>query len=347
MNISLICFSPSGSQVMEQLCDAFQGQGHTVFPATKSAGLPHSLTQPLKEWCKEQFAQADALLFIGAAGIAVRTIAPFVTDKKTDPAVIVIDELGKFAISLLSGHWGGANALARECAEILHCIPVITTATDLNGRFAVDTYAKTHQMALHHWQAAKAVSAALLRGEPVGFYSDYPIEGALPEGLLPCQSDKGTDKSPAAGIAITIRKACRPFAQTAVLVPKTIILGLGCKKGRSKEDIDQAVSEALALAGLYPDCLRLAASIDLKAAEPGILEFCRKRRLPFVTYSGEELAAVQGDFSPSAFVSQVTGVDNVCERSAIRAGGAGLLLKKQKANGVTVAFAYTKESVKF
>ncbi len=139
-----------------------------------------------KEWAGKQFESADGIIFIGATGIAVRSIAPYVASKKTDPAVLVTDECGKFVISLLSGHLGGANELALQAAEALHAVPIVTTATDLEGKFAVDVFAKKNNCHIFRMKEAKEVSAALLAGEKVGFYSEFPWEGELPDGLVNC-----------------------------------------------------------------------------------------------------------------------------------------------------------------
>ena len=133
----------------------------------------------LKNGQEEDFEDCDAIVFIGACGIAVRSIAPFVKSKKIDPAVVVVDEQGQFAISLLSGHIGGANELTEEIAEILRAQSVITTATDLNDKFAVDVFAKKNGCFISDMELAKEISAALLAGKEVGFASDFPWIGEI------------------------------------------------------------------------------------------------------------------------------------------------------------------------
>jgi cobalt-precorrin 5A hydrolase len=146
----------------------------------------------------------------------------------------VVDECGKFVISLLSGHLGGANALALKTAEILGAEPVVTTATDLHDRFAVDVFAKNNHCAIFNMKAAKEVSAAILAGESVGFYSEFPWAGSLPRGLKVCTpEDSG---KPEAGIAVTVHRACLPFTSTVQIVPKAVVLGLGCKKDKEAEN---------------------------------------------------------------------------------------------------------------
>lgn len=180
MRISIICFSLTGYMTAEDLQKDLQGKGYTAEIYKKSKYLDDSIAESTGIWAGRHFETDDAIIFVGACGIAVRSIAPYVASKKSDPAVLVIDECGKFVISLLSGHLGGANELTLEVAELLGAVPVVTTATDLHHRFAVDVFAKKNCCGIQNMKAAKEVSAALLAGEPVGFYSEFPWTGKLP-----------------------------------------------------------------------------------------------------------------------------------------------------------------------
>ena len=235
MKISMICYTLTGQQTGEKLKKGLEKEGNIVSLFTKSKYIPDSIKGSCGKWTGEQFETADSIIFIGAAGIAVRSIAPFIQSKKKDPAVLVVDELGKFVISLLSGHLGGANELACLAADILQAIHVVTTATDLEGKFAVDVFAKKNNCHIFRMKEAKEVSAALLAGEKVGFYSEFPWEGELPEGLIWCQKTgislseiqyetvDGTPL-PEVGIAVTVHKSCHPFASTTHVVPPAAAL---------------------------------------------------------------------------------------------------------------------------
>ena len=168
MKVALICFSLTGQQTGERLCRGLEAAGMTAELDKKSKYLLDSIQISTSAWAGEKFSDSDALIFIGATGIAVRSIAPYVASKKSDPAVLVVDECGKFVISLLSGHLGGANELALKTAEILEAIPVVTTATDLHHRFAVDVFAKKNHLYFTEREAAKQISAAVLDGKQVG-----------------------------------------------------------------------------------------------------------------------------------------------------------------------------------
>lgn len=362
MKTAILCFSLTGYRTGQRLMEGMEALGWTVRLDARSRYLPDSIEISHQEWTKMQFQEADAIVFIGACGIAVRSIAPFVKSKKTDPAVLVIDECGKFVISLLSGHLGGANELALQAGGILGAQPVVTTATDLHGCFAVDVFARKNGCGIFHMKAAKEVSAALLAGEPVGFYTDYPYEGKLPEGLVPCDA-KGSPLSeekllgkveaapvpgPKIGIAVTIYKEVLPFLSTVQVVPKTAVLGMGCKKGKEPEAVREAAENCINHTGIYREAVASIASVDLKKDEPGMLSLGEAWKIPFETFTGEELNAVPGEFTPSSFVRQVTGVDNVCERSAVLASGQGRLIQKKTGGcGVTTALAVRNWRIRF
>ena len=348
MNIAIICFSMTGLETGEKLQKALTEAGEQVTLSKKSRYLPDPVTVSTSQWAGEQFHSGkDGVIFIGACGIAVRSIAPHIVGKKTDPAVLVIDECGNFVISLLSGHLGGANALALRCAGYLGATPVVTTATDLHSRFAVDVFAKKNGCAIFHMKAAREASAALLAGEKIGFYSEFPWEGELPEGLVLCDRDGGP-LCPETGIAVTIHKDCLPFSNTVHVVPPSAVLGMGCRRGKDAGAIREAAEECLREADIYKEALCAIASIDLKKEEPGLLALSEAWKLPFQTFTEEELKAVKGEFTPSKFVRKITGVDNVCERSAVLAGGQGTLIRKKTGrDGVTTALAAGNRRIYF
>lgn len=355
----------------------------------KCSSLPEiSEEKTLTECVGEWFGQADALVFLSAAGIAVRSIAPHIRHKSMDPAVVVVDETGKYSISLLSGHHGGANELAEEIAGLLGAEAVITTATDREKKFAVDVFAKRNNLKITDWELAKKISAEVLEGRKVYFSSQLPLEGKVPEELEICRTWEAIVEKPAEmltegvktvqpeeasgnrqlGIWISNGRKCEPplentdfqwqkvqasfwdsmdDAEILQLIPRNIYLGIGCKKKTPAEKVQAAVTAALEKAGILPEAVACAASIDLKKEEPGLLAFCEENKFPFRTFSAEELRAVKGSRSTSDFVEQVTGVDNVCERSALAASKGTLLLEKQVYEGVTVAIAEKEEKVRF
>lgn len=336
MKIAMIAFTARGLALGERLAEWLRGQGATVW---LTQGFGYEKHPPLRIWAKDAMARSDGLIFIGATGIAVRAIAPNLRGKREDPAVVVVDEAGRFAISLLSGHTGGANQLAEWVAQAIGAQPVITTATDGRGLFAVDVWAKAHNLALVNPEAVKDVSAALLAGESVGVTSDFPVKGALPQGIT-------NDKTAQIGLYIGLDTQKQPYATTLSALPRVLVLGIGCRKGVSREVLQGQVDIALTQIGSNPKAVCAMHTIDRKAEEPGLLALCAASGWPLRTFSAETLRAVPGAFTASQLVEDTVGVDNVCERAAVATGGR-LLLEKQAGNGMTVAIAALPYTVSF
>ena len=320
---------------MTPSCIAFTDRGKALADALVSAlgGVAARCGEPmrLKEWTAAHFQTGNALVFVGAAGIAVRAVAPYLRDKTTDPAVVVVDEGGRFAIPILSGHLGGANDLARSIAKVCGAIPVVTTATDINGVFAVDEWAKRQNCAILDPDKIRIISRRLLAGDTVRVCSDWPIQGDPPAGVT-VTKDKDCD------ICLSVHRT-EENETTLRLVPRIAVLGVGCKRETDRETIEAALTAALDSSGLCPEAICGAATIDLKKDEPGLLAFCAAHDWPLTVCTAEQLRQTAGEFSHSDFVEQVTGVDNVCERAAVLAAGGPLFWKKHSDNGVTLAVA--------
>ena len=327
MRAAIIAFTRRGAVLGRTLADALEATLHV--PARFAPEVGAAAYDSLEGWTAKAWTEADALIFVGAAGIAVRAIAPHVKDKFTDPAVVSVDEAGRFVIPLLSGHVGGANELAIKVAALTVGQAAVSTATDVNGLFAVDVWARERDMVITDRVLAKEVSAALLEGKPVGFVSDFGHP--CPEGL--------TEDHAELGVWVTYRKGKGPFSRTLRLAPKGLVLGIGCRRGTPMETIQAAADEAMS--GYEAQAMAQVATIDLKENESGLLAFCAAHNLPLSVFSAVELEQAEGTFTPSAFVAHITGVDNVCERAAVCAGGT-ILVPKQAKNGVTVAVAGRK-----
>ena len=342
MIIHIVSYTGKGAGTAARIVAFLQAEGHTCRCFALPKYCPQDaepLTQDVVQWAEVGFRDAAALVFCCATGIAVRAIAPWVSNKTEDPAVIVADERGLFVIPLLSGHLGGANELAQAIAKHIGGTPVITTATDLNGAFAVDIFAKKNHLRIEDISLAKAVSAALLAGQQVGFQTDLPCAGLWPEGL----TEKVTDL----GICVTSEPDKAPFARTLRLFPLRYAAGLGCRRGKSMEAVEAFLLQQLRDSGATIRELRCVGSIDLKKNEPGLVLLCQKYRLPFQTYSAAQLSAVPGVFSGSAFVKAKTGVDSVCERAAVLTSGGKLVRHKTAADGMTFALAEYEEAIRF
>lgn len=386
MKLAVISFTVNGTRLNRKLCAALSEELKTNAaardeisilgyvkskqpPVLEEAGKqPECMVwqRPLNDWAREMFASMDALIFIGATGIAVRAIAPLVQDKFYDPAVLVMDELGQFCIPLLSGHVGGANELAETISQLTGSQAVITTATDVNHQFAVDVFARKNGLKIADRELAKEISAELLTGRKVGFFTDFLWNGTLPKGLCEGQfcdrniritintnslkgslkkraKKEGYDTETGAQQKETDRSETYSREKDILrLVPPVIILGIGCRKGTPAGQIQAAIHQLLKEQNLHPLSIAAIATIDLKKEEPGLLAVAEALQTPVICYSSEELAAVPGDFAESAFVKQITGVGNVCERAALKAArerGGYLVCHKTVYDGVTVAAA--------
>lgn len=338
MNLALFAYSRQGCETARRIRSCFpeaEIRSYTMEKFGQPDFLP--LEKPAQPFYSGLFHWAELMIFVGACGIAVREIAPHVESKQTDPAVLSVDELGQFVIPLLSGHIGGANGFARQLAEKIGATAVVTTATDINHRFSVDDWAARNHFAIDSMKAAKAISAGILEGD-LPLCSDFPIEGALPGGVV--RGDRGN-----LGIALTYRTE-EPFGETLRLVPQVLHLGIGCRKGIAEEAVLAAIDQVLWEHHIDRRAVKSCASIDLKANEAGLLAACQRYGWPITFYSAEELRKLEGDFTPSSFVKSITGVENVCERSALMSADR-LIVKKTAIHGVTVAVAAEKLEVHF
>ena len=322
MTVELISFTENGGRLAAALAAGLERSGHRATCTRKG--------ERAEEWTAAAFRRAEALIFVGAAGIAVRSVAPHLVSKARDPAVVVVDELGRFAVPILSGHLGGANDLARKIAGACGAQAIITTATDVRGLFPVDQWARIQGLRVEEAAKIKMVSAKVLAGETIRLHSDFPISGTPPQGVE--LEEEGPWE-----VQVTLRGE---GSSALKLVPPALTLGVGCKRGTEAQVLERAFETLLSRENLSPLAVNKVCSIHLKKNEPGLLAFCQAHGLKLETFSAGELAALPGEFPSSDFVRQVTGVDNVCQRAAVLGSGVGKLLgEKYQGEGVTMAVA--------
>ncbi len=332
MKITLVSFTINGGKICALLQDELNRRGHNAVGYCKyeTTGI-NILTRDVISFTETAFNSDEAIVFIGAAGIAVRAIAPFVKSKQADPAVIVIDDTAKYVIPILSGHIGGANSLALSLSKIISAQPIITTATDCNCSFAVDNWADNNNCHIANVQKVKYISAAVLKGEKVGLYSEFPIEGNLPEGLI-------LSKETQVGICISLANK-QFYKHTLHLIPKQYVLGIGCRRDINFDSLKNLVNSILMNNNISRFEIKSMASIDLKSDELALIRLSREWKIPFHTYSAQELSSISGEYEESSFVNATTGVGNVCERAAVIDSSGELVLKKTCRDGITVAIA--------
>lgn len=347
MKIGIVSFTERGSRLCSRLVrllaeetESCVGYVPERFGTLCGDGNIRCREQSLGQWTHDMFRDRSAMVFVGAAGIAVRAIAPFIRDKMEDPPVLVVDESGGFVIPILSGHVGGANELARLIARLACAVPVITTATDVNHCFAVDVFAAGNGLLITDREQARGVSADLLEGKAVGFFSDFSEGIRLPEGFVPELRERN--------VWITVRdssawqdrreEAGREHREAHVLrlVPKAVTAGIGCRRGVTFDVLRQEVQACFQRNQTDLASVKTLATIDIKREEPALNLLAEAYGWERVYYSAGELSAVEGHFRESDFVKQTVGVGNVCERACL-AGGGRLIFGRQAGHGVTVA----------
>lgn len=362
MKISVLAFSLTGEALADRLADHLSKLPETeeIKTFVKSIHSPNSISESLSQWTEKHFHDSDALIYVSSCGIAVRAIAPFVKSKKTDPAVIVIDELGRNVISLLSGHIGGANELTAEIAKITGGNAVITTATDIHGKGAPDVFAKKNGLIIDDFTKAKEYAALMIQDR----------EDEMDMWISPFRPDEEEAGAEGAGRGAADAASNSPEADCLWLIPKWAYVGLGCRRNTEASVIDDVYNEALKacnMGQLDPRAIRSFASVTLKADEKGLLEFCEQQGVPVHFFTLEELEKAPGEYTESEFVRETVGVGSVCERSAMLASlmetpaSAGqepkksspavhepyFTLRKFARDGVTIAIVIKEEELKY
>ena len=380
MKLAIISFTENGIKLSQTVAKRLSGRKVMLYTKCSRYTAEDLKVQRVKEslqvWTAQRMAEGDALLFIGACGIAVRAIAPNLTDKLYDVPVLVMDEEGQYVIPILSGHVGGANELARDLADLIDARPVITTATDVQKKFAVDLFAKRNHLEIMNKDGIAKVSAKALAGRQLTIAvraqniecyhpkfcevreedfteaenqllqeasmhkHDWEVCGVEPPlRLVPYVKNQQID--------IVVSET--PDNKNALiwLRPKRYVVGMGCRKNKDTEELLGFYQETLEQAMVELGEVYALASIDKKRDEPGLLAISERMRIPFFTYTAEELNRVGACVHSSEFVKAQVGVDNVCERAALAGCEANgtLIYEKQAFDGMTIAIAERNWSV--
>lgn len=339
--IRVVALTPRGAALARRLCLELPG-AQCWLPRSQAGNAPEvTAFDQLASVFQEAFQQGENLVCIMAAGIVIRSIAPYLKGKDTDPAVVVVDEAGQFAISLLSGHLGGANDLARQVAQILKGTPVITTATDVQGLPALDSLAAARGLRIENLDAVRQVSMALLSGRPVrlvdpdGFLTDLLEENP---GLFLGANDLDTALAAAGpGVYVGFRERAWPPGWL-VLRPKNLVAGMGCHQGTPAQEILEFIQDIFRRERLSLASLKALATIEAKKEEPGLREAAARLGVEFLWFTAQELQKMTVPH-PSPQVARHLGVESVSEAAALKAGGVELILAKTKGANATLAVA--------
>lgn len=307
----------------------------------------------IKEFTAKAWAQYDGLVYFVSLGAVVRTIAPFLKSKDEDPAVVTVDDATRYAISVLSGHVGGANELAERVAAALHAMAVVTTASDVRATIPVDILGREHGWVLEDKANVTPVSAAVVNEKPVAFIQEcgeknwWSRPTPLPGNIRLFRSVAEAEGSFDAYLIVSDRSTAKlqhelsgVWDKVVVYRPKTLSLGMGCDFGADFEELHGLVEETLAEAGLSPKSIRRFASIDIKAKEEGLYQLSQHYGVETDFFEKEELNEKKTKSMPNPLVMKYTGAVGVCEPSAMLSAGVGdLVVLKHKSKRATLAIA--------
>jgi len=352
MKTAIITVTDNGARLAAKLAASLPGNIDVYAKAGRKGETEVTVYEDLGGLVADIYNKYNGLIFIMATGIVVRLIAPHIRDKRFDPAVVVVDETGRYAISLLAGHLGGANELAKTVAMVIGADPVITTATDVLNKPAPDVLAARIGFELQPFDQLKHVNAAIVAGDRVHFFLDPTLPGhqqyfrqAAEQGVVVLPSDElaQTDKYDAA-VVIT-DKEMYMVKPHIFLRPATLAIGIGCRRGVPSSALFTAITDACKKIGRSVKSVAVIATAAAKEDEIGLLAMAQQMAVPLETYSGEQLQKCIDEhrLETSEFVEEQIGVGNVCEAAALLAAGTdSLLLAKTVYNGITVAIAEVK-----
>lgn len=342
MKVSIFTLTNKGIELGVKLLDIYSDANlYTLEKFNSTIASPYK--DGFKETIKSEFDNSDVLIFICATGIVVRFIADLLKSKKTDPAVIVMDDNANNVISLLSGHIGGANEETIKIAKLLNSNPVITTASDVNNKPSVDMIAKHNNLKLVDFLGAKDVTASIVNNEKVLVLDDY-YKGQIIKGLGDLKvksysSDINYDDYDGFIVISNKNKVDYPTKKHCVfLYPKNIVIGIGCRRGVSKEHILAMIEDALYDLNLSIHSIKHIATVDIKADEEGLISACCDLNLPLVIVSRKDILQIEDKYIGSDFVKNTIGVRAVSEPCAELTSADGkFLLEKLKVNGATIS----------
>jgi cobalt-precorrin 5A hydrolase len=351
MNPAIIAVSRQGARTAQSIASGFN-EALVYVPARYShgelgAGITAYEGKPAPVIARE-FERGRPLVLVMAVGAAVRLVAPLLKDKGNDPPVVVVDDRGRYAISLTSGHTGGANRLAQEIALILGAEAIVTTASDAAGMPSVEQIARDNGWWVEPGSNLTRLVAALVNGDVAGVYQDAGDDSWLedfPLGLLVRYPsiEALIEARPYAGLVVTDRliEIPQPLAERIVICrPPVLVLGIGSSTGATAEEVADLVDGALAGSGLSQLSVFAVATIDRRCDDPNLVAFTQERSLQLIAYSPEELETTPGEWAASEIVRRSVGAGGVAEPAALRcAGTSSLLARKAASKHATVAIA--------
>ncbi|MDR0805898.1 MAG: cobalt-precorrin 5A hydrolase [Enterobacteriaceae bacterium] len=338
-NTALFCLTPGGVALARRL------QPHLAMSCfTSLALLAEGFTpfqQSFAHALRQAFNQYDQLIVIGATGITVRVLAPVINDKLSDPAVVVLDEQGQFAISLLSGHVGGGNALARQLAELLGGQAVITTATDVNHIAALDVLAEQLDARIDNFRhSVKTVNQMLVSAKKVGIYWDSRLaaekENYDTRGFIVIDDLNDLPELDALVYVSYQQESVDLAIPVFKLVPRRVVAGIGCRRGVALDLVAEILAIQMSENHFDPLALKMIGSVELKQDETALIQLAQQQHVPFQTFPVSALAEIEHEFPSSEFVRSTIGVGCVSQPVAWLLSHGNLVGRTLKQQGVTM-----------
>jgi cobalamin biosynthesis protein CbiG len=336
----------SGRIVVMGVSRAGSALAGRVAEALSAELVVHTPDEPVGQILPRLFRDPSVagIVVVLAVGATVRLLGPWLRGKDLDPAVVAVDNSGRYAVALLSGHRGGANALARHVADAIGAQAVITTASDVNGQLAVDLLGAEDGWRIEASpEALRQAAAAVVNGLPVGLFQDV---GSRVDCQPPIRQLASLDGAASLAALLVVTDRCVETVVPAQVVyrPPSLVVGVGCSSGASAADVLETIEGALQQGGLAKNSLAVLATIDRRAGEPGLREAAEALDVPLRAYPAEALAEVTGLPTPSEVVQAAVGAPGVCEPAALLASGAiRLLVPKVKTARATAAIARIRQ----
>ncbi|MDD4503986.1 MAG: cobalt-precorrin 5A hydrolase [Clostridiaceae bacterium] len=315
---------------MKLACIAFTSSGFKIAERIKASNffeIDIFDKRSYKEKLNYIFSGYKYIVFISSAGIAIRLSAPYLLHKTVDPAIVVVDDLGRFSISLVSGHLGGANELTLKLSEILKCQPIITTASDGRGIEAIDMFAKANELYIESLEDAKKITAIMIEHKKIKLESEVKLQLGY---------DNISDIDYEAVVIVSSKQRVSQDMPCCILRPRNINIGIGCRRGKTKEDILEAIDQVFDRYNLSKKSIKAVATVDIKADETGIIEACKELGCSMRIFDRKSISKVERMFTSSNFVKSKIGVSSVCEPCAYLLGGS-LIVPKTIVDGITIA----------
>ena len=343
--VSVLAITKNGINIGERLKELFPNWD--IFIPSKLSNENKSITwysEPTSDKIIELFKNSNALICLFSLGAVIRLIAPYLKDKKTDPAVIVIDDKTNFVISVLSGHIGGANELTQEISEKLNALPVITTAADVNKTIAVDLVGREFSWKIDDETTVTKISAHMVNAEPIGVFQQTGNKKwykKLPKNVTIYNSLEELKKSNSkAHLIISDIIIDNELAQESVIYrPQSLVIGIGLHWDTTKDTIKDGIEHCLKKFNLSPKCIAKLVSIKKPEDVQGLIDLGKEMQIPVEYVNREELAEIITP-NPSSTVKAFEGTASVSEAAAIKISNGELIVEKQKfPPNLTIAIA--------